>query len=216
MVDKPDRGRLRRRWRSMLKDGSLAALRSEGRLVALYVFHAADWTSCEVRFSMRRVAALLGVQPTTVRRGIAQLLDGGVLEILVKPSGPGSTLYGIADRARAVRAPDTSGAQDCTRVVRSPDTSGAQSAHEPCAVRTRPVRGLRTLCARNTVLFSGSPVTTTESSTAAPPTGGAMPAGGEPLSQDVDFERINRLTRMPQHEHSDVAASTLKLKEEDT
>jgi len=157
----------------MLKDGSLAGLRSEGRLVALYVFYAADWTTCEVRFSMRRLAGLLGVQPTSVRRGISQLLDCGILEILGKPAGPGSTLYGICDRARAVRTPDTSGAQDRARVVRSPDTSGAQTAHEPCADRTRPVRGLRTLCARNSVLSSGSPVTTTETS------GGSRPDGGQ-------------------------------------
>ena len=133
MPEKSSRGELRRRWREMLKDGSLAALRSEGRLLALYVFHAADWTSCEVRFSMRRVAEILGVQPTTVRRGISQLLDGGILEILGKPVGPGSTLYVVPERARAVRAPDTSGAQERARVVRSPDTTRARTAHTMCA-----------------------------------------------------------------------------------
>jgi hypothetical protein len=194
MAEKSSRGELRRRWRAMLKDGSVAGLRSEGRLVALYVFYAADWTTCEVRFSMRRVAGLLGVQPTTVRRGISQLLDGGILEILGKPAGPGSTLYVIPERARAVRAPDTSGAQERARAVRRPDTSGAQSAHEPCAVRTRPVRGLRTLCARNTVLFSGSPVTTTESSTAALPAGGAGPAGGVPVSPSDEGDSAAGLT----------------------
>jgi hypothetical protein len=205
MPEKSSRGELRRRWREMLKDGSLAALRSEGRLVALYVFHAADWTSCEVRFSMRRVAGILGVQPTTVRRGISQLLDGGILEILGKPVGPGSTLYVVPERARAVRAPDTSGAQERARVVRSPDTSGAQSAHEPCAVRTRPVRGLRTLCARNSVLFSGSPVTTTESSTAALPAGGEEPAGGVPVSQREEGYSAAGLTGGAQPRQEDVA-----------
>jgi hypothetical protein len=205
MPEKSSRGELRRRWREMLKDGSLAALRSEGRLLALYVFHAADWTSCEVRFSMRRVAEILGVQPTTVRRGISQLLDGGILEILGKPVGPGSTLYVVPERARAVRAPDTSGAQERARVVRSPDTSGAQSAHEPCAVRTRPVRGLRTLCARNSVLFSGSPVTTTESSTAALPAGGEEPAGGVPVSQREEGDSAAGLTGGAQPRQEDVA-----------
>jgi hypothetical protein len=205
MPEKSSRGELRRRWREMLKDGSLAALRSEGRLVALYVFHAADWTSCEVRFSMRRVAGILGVHPTTVRRGISQLLDGGILEILGKPVGPGSTLYVVPERARAVRAPDTSGAQERARVVRSPDTSGAQSAHEPCAVRTRPVRGLRTLCARNSVLFSGSPVTTTESSTAALPAGGEEPAGGVPVSQREEGDSAAGLTGGAQTRQEDVA-----------
>jgi hypothetical protein len=205
MPEKSSRGELRRRWREMLKDGSLAALRSEGRLVALYVFHAADWTSCEVRFSMRRVAGILGVHPTTVRRGISQLLDGGILEILGKSAGPGSTLYVVPERARAVRAPDTSGAQERARVVRSPDTSGAQSAHEPCAVRTRPVRGLRTLCARNSVLFSGSPVTTTESSTAALPAGGEEPAGGVPVSQREEWDSAAGLTGGAQPRQEDVA-----------
>jgi hypothetical protein len=205
MREKSSRGELRRRWREMLKDGSLAALRSEGRLVALYVFHAADWTSCEVRFSMRRVAGILGVHPTTVRRGISQLLDGGILEILGKPVGPGSTLYVVPERARAVRAPDTSGAQERARVVRSPDTSGAQSAHEPCAVRTRPVRGLRTLCARNSVLFSGSSVTTTESSTAALPAGGEEPAGGVPVSQREEGDSAAGLTGGAQPRQEDVA-----------
>jgi hypothetical protein len=205
MPEKSSRGELRRRWREMLKDGSLAALRSEGRLVALYVFHAADWTSCEVRFSMRRVAGILGVHPTTVRRGISQLLDGGILDILGKPAGPGSTLYVVPERARAVRAPDTSGAQERARVVRSPDTSGAQSAHEPCAVRTRPVRGLRTLCARNSVLFSGSPVTTTESSTAALPAGGEEPAGGVPVSQREEGDSAAGLTGGAQPRQEDVA-----------
>jgi hypothetical protein len=205
MADKPDRGRLRRRWRALLKDGSIAALRSEGRLVSNYVFYAADWSTCELRLSMRRAAKFLGVHPTSVRRGISQLLDGGILEILGKPAGPGSTLYGICERARAVRAPDTSGAQERARVVRSPDTSGAQTAHEPCAVRTRPVRGLRTLCARNSVLFSGSPVTTTGSSTAALPTGGAAPAGGEPVSPSEEGESAAGLTGGSQPRQEDVA-----------
>jgi len=216
MADKPDRGRLRRCWRAMLKDGSLAGLRSEGRLVALYVFYAADWTTCEVRFSMRRVAGLLGVHPTTVRRGISQLLDGGILEILGKPAGPVSTLYGICERARAVRAPDTSGAQERARVVRSPDTSGAQTAHEPCADRTRPVRGLRTLCARNTVLFSGSPVTTTGPSSTAHADGGTVPATAVPTSQPADSEIKCRLTTVSQNGHSTAHLSSSELLKDGT
>ena len=181
MADKdPTKFETRRRWLAMMKDGSIAALRSEGRLVALYVFYAADWTSGEVRFSMRRVASLFGVQPTTVRRGISQLLDRGILEVLGKPEGPGATLYGVCERAPLVRTPDTSGAQSRTRAVRSPDTSGAQSAHEPCAVRTRPVRGLRTLCARNTINPIGSSLTTNGDFIRARPDGGQETATAVP------------------------------------
>jgi hypothetical protein len=159
----------------MLEDGSLAALRSEGRLMALYVLHMADWSSCELKFSMRRAARALAVQPTTVRRGVAQLLEAGILEILAKPAGPGSTRFLVSERARVVRTPDTSRAQSSAPLVRSPDTSGAQSAHEPCADRTRAVRGARTLCARNSFLFSGSSLTTTELPPEATPAGGVEP-----------------------------------------
>ena len=173
---KKAQGELRRRWRALLEDGSFAALRSEGRLVAIYVLYAADWSSCELKFSMRRVAEFMSVQPTTVRRGVLQLVSSGILEILDKGDGPRGSRFVVAERARAVRTPDTSGAHHCAPLVRSPDTSGAQSAHEPCAVRTRAVRTPRTLCARNSFLFIGSPVTTNESSNEASPGAGSEPA----------------------------------------
>ena len=121
------RGELQRRWREMLEDGSLAALRSEGRLMALYVLHNADWATCEVRFSMRRAAKAMHVQPTTVRRGVAQLLDAKVVEVLGKPEGTGKTRFVVGGRARAVR---------------TPDTSRARSAHERCAECAQPVRAI--------------------------------------------------------------------------
>lgn len=173
---KKSQGELRRRWRAMLEDGSFAELRSEGRLVAIYVLYAADWSSCELKFSMRRVAEFMSVQPTTVRRGVSQLVSAGILEILDKGEGPRSSRFLVTERARTVRTPDTSGAHHCAPLVRSPDTSGAQTAHEPCAVRTRAVRGPRTLCARNSFLFIGSPVTTNESSNEASPGAGQEPA----------------------------------------
>lgn len=195
----------RRRWLAMMKDGSIAALRSEGRLVAHYVFYAADWTTGELRFSMRRVASLLGVQPTTVRRGISQMVERGILEILGKPEGPGATLYRVCERARAVRTPDTSGAQSRTQGVRSPDTSGAQSAHEVCAVRTRPVRGLRTLCARNTINPIGSSLTTNGDSMRARPDGGQETATAVPNGQGEARGSAAGLTGESQPRQEDVA-----------
>lgn len=201
----PAKFETRRRWLAMMKDGSIAALRSEGRLVALYVFYAADWTSGEVRFSMRRIASMLGVQPTTVRRGISQLLDRGILEILGKPEGAGATLYGVCERAPLVRAPDTSRAQSRTRAVRSPDTSGAQSAHEPCAVRTRPVRGLRTLCARNTINPIGSSLTTNGDFISARPDGGQETATAVPNGSGDGEDSAAGLTGDSQQRQEDVA-----------
>jgi hypothetical protein len=173
---KSDKGEMRRRWRAMLDDGSLAALRSEGRLAALYVLYAANWSSCQVRLSMRRAAKAIGVHPTTVRRGISQMIDGGLLEVLEPGDGTGTTLYMVPERARLVRTPDTSGAQGCARLVRTPDTSGARSGHEPCAERARVVRGARTLCARNSFSFIGSSRRINDESRDATPGTGLGPA----------------------------------------
>lgn len=206
MADKdPAKLETRRRWLAMMKDGSIAALRSEGRLVANYVFYAADWTTGEVRFSMRRVASLFGVHPTTVRRGIAQLLERRILEILGKPEGPGATLYGVCERAQLVRAPDTSRAQSRTRAVRDPDTARAQSAHEPCAVRTRPVRGLRTLCARNTINPIGSSLTTNGDFMSARPDGGQVTATAVPNGSGDGEDSAAGLTGDSQQRQEDVA-----------
>lgn len=174
---KPSRkGEMRRRWRAFLEDGSLAALRSEGRLAALYVFYAADWSTCQVRMSMRKAARSMGVQTTTIRRGISQMVLGGILEVLERPEGGGKTLFRVSERAQGVRAPDTSGARERAQGVRAPDTGCARSAHEPCAPRTQGVRAARTLCARNSFLSSGSPVRTSGDSSEAAPGAGSGPA----------------------------------------
>lgn len=183
---KPAMGESRRRWQAVFQDGSMASLRSEGRLVACYVFLKVDWSTCEVRFSMRHAAKFMQVHPTTVRRGVSQMLDAGILEVLGKPDGPGWTRYVVAERAQCVSTPDTSRAQGRAQGVSTPDTSGAQSAHEPCAVRARAVRRLRTLCARNTVLPTGSPVTTSGVTSPSRADGGAGPATAGPASKGDD------------------------------
>lgn len=168
---------LRTRWRLALEDGALASLRSEGRLVALYVLQKADWSTCRVRMSMRRAAGSLGVQPTTVRRGIAQMIAAGILREVGKQDGSVLTIFEFERRAQGVRAPDTARAHPRAQGVRAPDTSGAQRAHEPCAPRTRAVRSARTRCAHDSVLASGIPVNTSGDTSAAPPPAGEGPAG---------------------------------------
>lgn len=186
-----DKGELRRRWKANLQNGSIAALRSEGRLAALYVLYAANWKTCEVRCSMRRVAKFMGVQPTTIRRGIAQLLDAGVLSKLGDSGCRSAASYVFLACARGVRTLDTSGAQPCAQHVRTPDTSGAQDGHERCAARAQPVRRLRTLCAHNTVLSIDSSHGISGGSGQASPSGGIEPPSarqgesGEP-KQEAD------------------------------
>lgn len=166
---------LRRRWRAMLADGSIASLGSEGRLVAHYVVYAADWSTCELRASMRHMARFLCVQPTTVRRGVSQLLEAGVLCVVAKPDGSGRTRYAIPERAQGVRAPDTQCAQGRARGVSTPDTQCARAAHKACPERARPVRSARTLCARKSVYSSGSSVTSTVDTSQASPGDGFQP-----------------------------------------
>jgi hypothetical protein len=167
---------LRTRWREILADGSMARLRSEGRLVALYVLSVADWSTCLARFTMRRAAKGMGVHPTTVRRGIAQMVQAGILQVLDKPGGNGKTSFLILGRAPLVRTPDTARARGCAPLVRTPDTSGARSGHGSCAQRAPLVRAPDTGCAHSSVLLSGSPVRTSESSSTADAGAGRKPA----------------------------------------
>lgn len=180
----PSKGELRRRWRQILEDGSIAKLRSEGRLAAIYVLYMAEWTTCEVRCSMRQAARMLGVHPTTVRRGFAQLMAAGILEKSAKKQDGSRSTFVVLARAQAVRTPDTSGAHPRTQGVRTPNTQCARGEHEPCAARTRGVRSVRTLCAHNTVLSTGSQLRTSGVSSKAEPDGGCSPPPGRPTDED--------------------------------
>lgn len=183
---------LRTRWREFLQDGTLAGLGSEGRLVALYVFERADWSTCEVRFSLRRAAAGIGAHITTVRRGVSQLLQAGVLEVLEPGGGRSRAKYRVPLRARSVHTPDTPCARERARSVRAPDTPCARSAHEACAQSARSVRAAHTGGARHSVSFSGSSVRTSERSS-----GETAGAGSGPARR----LRTDRMISPPEPEH---------------
>ena len=199
------KGELRRRWRAFLDGGSLAGLGSEGRLVALYVFLNANWTSCEIKYTCRRAAKSLCVHATSVRRGTDQLIKAGILEILEKGEGTTRTTFRICERAQGVRTPDTRRARERAQGVRTPDTQCARSGHEVCHERAPVVRAARTGCARNSVLLSGSSVRTSESISEATAMAGASPA--RPCLQPQQADRSPA-------EAAGLAGST-RLKEED-
>lgn len=167
---------LRTRWRQLLADGSMARLRSEGRLVALYVLSVADWSSCVARFTVRRAAKGIGVYPNTVRRGLSQLVEAGILEVLDKPSGNGKSSFLILGRTPLVTPPGTSGAHKWARVVPTRVTSGAHMGHEPCPPRAPLVPTPDTGCVHSSVFLSGSPVRTSERSSTADAGAGLRPA----------------------------------------
>jgi hypothetical protein len=141
---------MRRRHEAIIRSGALAKLRSEGRLVFALALCWADYKTCQFRFSARGAAKMACVQPTAIRRGIAQLLEIGVLEAAPAEAGkrqryrfrtPQKSAHGSCPGwTQGVRAPLTQG-------VRTPDTPGAQRAHTPCPERAPPVSSARTGCA---------------------------------------------------------------------
>ena len=134
---KSGKGELRRRVRAFIEDGSLARLGSEGRLVAHYVFERADWSTGEIRFSMRHVARVMKVSPTAIRRGVEQMVREEILAISAKREGSGRSKYTVVGRTHSVSTPDTPCAQARTHSVSGVDTPRVQSAHTVCPERAR-------------------------------------------------------------------------------
>jgi DNA-binding IclR family transcriptional regulator len=73
-------GEMRRRHEAIIRSGALAKLRSEGRLVFAIALCWADYRTCQFKMTARGAATVAGVQPTAIRRGLAQLVTAGILE----------------------------------------------------------------------------------------------------------------------------------------
>ena len=140
---------MRRRHEAIIRSGALARLRSEGRLVFALALCWADYKTCQFRFSARGAAKMAGVQPTAVRRGLAQLLEVGVIE-----AGPAEDGKRLKYR---FRTPQKSAHGSCAGGTHPvpppghtpcapPDTGGAQGAHGVCAGRAPGVSSARTAC----------------------------------------------------------------------
>lgn len=143
--EKTDRGEMRRRFKALIASGTLGRLRSEGRLMACYILYYADFTTCRVRVSGRGAATTMGVSPTTVRRGVSQLMEASVLSLVAGETGSRPTY-------EVLLPPGNGGHEPCaerTRAVSGVVTSRVRSVHERCARRTRAV---------STVDTSGDPI----------------------------------------------------------
>lgn len=153
----------------------------------------ADYKTCQFRMSARGAAKTAGVQPTAIRRGLAQLIEHGVIE-----AGPPED--GKRQRYR-FRPPQKSAHEPCaggtpgvcaplTHPVRAHDTPSAQSAHPQCPGRAPTVSGARTVCAPySSIVLKGSS-RTREAGPAVPDgTSGQPPAAGQAAWQDVRGSR---------------------------
>lgn len=140
---------MRRRHEAIIRSGVLAKLRSEGRLVFALALCWADYKSCQFRFSSRGAAKMAGVHVTTIRRGISQLVDLGVIEL--GPPEPGkrqryrfsppqeSAHEPCAGGPHSVCAPGHEPCAQRAPPVSKARTSGVQGAHEPCPKRAQSV-----------------------------------------------------------------------------
>lgn len=130
-------GEMRRRHEAIMRSGAMAKVGSEGRLVFAFGLMYADYETCKFTMSARGGAKVCMCQPTTFRRGIAQLQSAGVL--LKGPATKnGRHFYRFV-------VPTNGGAHERCAGAR---TSGDRGAHEPCAgARTSGARGAHEACA---------------------------------------------------------------------
>lgn len=98
---KSAKGEMRRRHEAIVRSGVLSSIGSEGRMVFVIALVWADYKSCQFSMSHRGAAAMSGVHVNSIRRGLKQLIDAGVLEM-----GPKK---GVRARYRFV-APPSEGA----------------------------------------------------------------------------------------------------------
>jgi len=136
---KGDRGAMRRRHEEIIRSGVLGRLGSEGRLVFGFALCWVDYKTCQFRISARGAAKVACVSPTSIRRGIAQLIALKVIQAGPKDQSLRQRYRFLKPEGgtRSVCAP---GHATCA----PPVTLRAQGAHATCAGGSHSVRSART------------------------------------------------------------------------
>ena len=171
-------GEMRRRHEAIIRSGILRKVRSEGRLVFALALCWADYKTCQFRMSIRGAATTAGVEPTSVRRGLTQLLELGVIQAGPKEAGKRQR-YRFATPQKSAHEPCPGGSRAVTgeghEPCAPPVTSGARSAHEPCTRGSLPVSSARTECdPYSSIVLKGSSRTREDENVL---TGGSVPGG---------------------------------------
>ena len=127
-------GEMRRRHEAIVRSGVLSSIRSEGRLVFVIALVWADYKSCQFTMSYRGAASMAGVQVNSIRRGLKQLIDAGILEqgprkglrgqYRFKSPPSGAHTQGDRGGARAVTGAHTGGDRGRTPGVCAAHTGG--------------------------------------------------------------------------------------------
>ena len=150
-------GEMRRRHEAIIRSGILRKVRSEGRLVFALALCWADYKTCQFRMSIRGAATTAGVEPTSIRRGLTQLLELGVIQAGPKEAGKRQR-YRFA--------------------------TPQKSAHEPCTRGSLPVSSARTECdPYSSIVLKGSSRTREDENVL---TGGSVPGGPDRLADSSE------------------------------
>lgn len=146
--EKAGRGEMRRRHERIIRSGALGRLRSEGRLVFAIALCWADYGKCTFRMSIRGAATVTGVQPTTIRRGLAQLIQAGIVEAGDKEPGKRQRYRFRTPEGGHRSCPPRSHSVTPNRspLVPPPVTTRNPSGHGVCAQRSPGVSSARTPC----------------------------------------------------------------------
>jgi hypothetical protein len=180
-IKQDPRGELRRRHRAFVDSGTLASLRSEGRMMAFYVFCWADFRTCLLKVSLRGAARTIGVSPNSVIRGIQQLVQANALK-LIRKTATGRSEYEILMTQK-----QNEGAHEpCTErtpPVYGAHTSRVRSAHTVWTVRTRAVCAAHTPGAPLQVIPLGIPSNTKGGISNSPTPGMAVLGNGQPVEK---------------------------------
>ena len=175
---KDPRGELRRRHRAFVESGTLASLRSEGRMMAFYVFCWADFRTCLLKVSLRGAARTIGVSPNSVSRGVQQLVQANALK-LIRKTATGRSEYEILmtqKESEGVHEPCTAR----TRAVDGAHTARVRSGHTVWTERTRAVGAAHTARDPLQVIPLGIPSNTKGGITNSPTPGKAVFENGQP------------------------------------
>lgn len=142
---KPATGEMRRVHEAILRSGALARVGAAGRLVFGFGVCFADYGKCTFTMSARGGATVCGAQVTTFRRGIAELVEAGILQRGPKDRN-GRGLYRFAVPPEAPPPPEQGRAQGVTggahRVCAQARTGCDRGAHTVCAQRAQGVRAI--------------------------------------------------------------------------
>lgn len=151
-----DTGSMRRLHEAIIRSGALGRIGSEGRLVFAIALCWADYKSCAFTFSARGAAKIACVEVNSVRRGLRQLAQAGIIEQSTKRSGirrrfrfcvPTVTTVPTIGTDATVGA-HTPCVRPRARSVCAPVTQRVRSAHTSCAQRTRSVTPIPQLSSR--------------------------------------------------------------------